>query len=76
MRPLIEHGYVYIAQPPLFKVSKGKKHFYAFSDEERDEKIAELGAAATFRDIRVSVRWIRSSFGRLQWTRNTGLCSG
>ena len=33
-------------------------------------------AAATFRDIRVSVRWIRSSFGRPQWTRNTGLCSG
>lgn len=45
MRPLIEHGYVYIAQPPLFKVSKGKKHFYAFSAEERDEKIAELGGS-------------------------------
>ena len=45
MRPLIEHGYIYIAQPPLFKVSKGKKHFYAFSDEERDEKIAELGGS-------------------------------
>lgn len=45
MRPLIEHGYVYIAQPPLFKVSKGKKHFYAFSDEERDKKIAELGGS-------------------------------
>lgn len=45
MRPLIENGYVYIAQPPLFKVSKGKKHFYAFSDEERDEKIAELGGS-------------------------------
>lgn len=45
MRPLIEHGYVYIAQPPLFKVSKGKKHFYAFSNEERDEKIAELGGS-------------------------------
>ena len=45
MRPLIEHGYVYIAQPPLFKVSKGKKHFYAFSDEERDEKITELGGS-------------------------------
>lgn len=45
MRPLIEHGYVYIAQPPLFKVSKGKKNFYAFSDEERDEKIAELGGS-------------------------------
>ncbi|MPM84042.1 DNA gyrase subunit B [bioreactor metagenome] len=43
MRPLIEEGHVYIAQPPLFKVSKGKKHFYAFSDEERDEQIEMLG---------------------------------
>ncbi|MDR1805746.1 MAG: DNA topoisomerase (ATP-hydrolyzing) subunit B [Clostridium sp.] len=45
MRPLVEHGYVYIAQPPLFKVSKGKKTFYAFSDEERDRQIAELGGS-------------------------------
>lgn len=45
MRPLIEHGYVYIAQPPLFKVSKGKKHMYAYSDEERDALIAELGGS-------------------------------
>ena len=45
MRPLIEHGYVYIAQPPLFKVSKCKKHLYAFSDEERDRQIAELGGS-------------------------------
>ena len=45
MRPLIERGYVYIAQPPLFKVSKGKKHMYAFSDEERDRQIAELGGS-------------------------------
>ncbi|MBQ7547718.1 MAG: DNA topoisomerase (ATP-hydrolyzing) subunit B [Clostridia bacterium] len=43
MRPLIETGHVYIAQPPLFKVSKGKKFAYAFSDEERDQKIEELG---------------------------------
>ncbi|MDE6470017.1 MAG: DNA topoisomerase (ATP-hydrolyzing) subunit B, partial [Eubacterium sp.] len=40
---IIEDGYVYLAQPPLFKVSKGKKSAYCFSDEERDEKIAELG---------------------------------
>lgn len=45
MRPLIEHGYVYIAQPPLFKVSKGKKHMYAYSDEERDALIAEMGGS-------------------------------
>ena len=37
MRPLIDNGHVYIAQPPLYKISKGKKHKYAFSDEERDE---------------------------------------
>ncbi len=43
MRPLIEEGHVYIAQPPLYKVSKGKKFAYAYSDEERDEKIEELG---------------------------------
>ena len=45
MRPLIDHGYVYIAQPPLFKVSKGKKSFYAFSDEERDKYIEDLGGS-------------------------------
>ena len=42
MRPLIEEGHVYIAQPPLFKVSRGKKVYYAFSDAERDRYIAEL----------------------------------
>lgn len=43
MPQIIEDGYVYLAQPPLFKVSKGKKSSYAFSDEERDAEIAELG---------------------------------
>ena len=42
MRPLINGGHVYIAQPPLFKVAKGKQVRYAFSDEERDAYIAEL----------------------------------
>ena len=46
MRPLIDEGHVYIAQPPLFRVSKGKKTFYAFSDEERDQYIEELGGNA------------------------------
>ncbi|MBQ5989166.1 MAG: DNA topoisomerase (ATP-hydrolyzing) subunit B [Oscillospiraceae bacterium] len=44
MRPLITNGNIYIAQPPLFKISKGKKFKYAFSDEERDRYIAEFEA--------------------------------
>ena len=47
MRPLIEQGHVYLAQPPLFKVSKGKKVRYAFSDEERDEFMAEFGGSGS-----------------------------
>lgn len=43
MRPLLEQGHVYCAQPPLFKVARGKQVRYAFSDEERDAYIAELG---------------------------------
>ena len=47
MRPLIEQGHVYLAQPPLFKVSKGKKVKYAFSDEERDQFMAEFGGSGS-----------------------------
>ncbi len=43
MRPLIEEGHVYLAQPPLFRVARGKQTRYAFSDAERDQYIAELG---------------------------------
>lgn len=43
MKPLVEGGYIYLAQPPLFKVQKGKKFKYAFSDEERDRLIEEMG---------------------------------
>jgi DNA gyrase subunit B len=39
---LVEGGHIYIAQPPLFKVSKGKTAKYAFSDNERDEIIADI----------------------------------
>ncbi len=43
MPQIIEHGYVYLAQPPLFKISKGKKSQYAFSDEQRDSIVEEFG---------------------------------
>ncbi len=43
MRRLIEEGHIYLAKPPLFKVHKGKQIRYAYSDEERDLYISELG---------------------------------
>ncbi len=42
MREMIEAGYVYIAQPPLYKVSVGKKHEYAYSDKELQQALARL----------------------------------
>lgn len=47
MRPLIEKGHVYIAQPPLYKISKNKQDFYVYSDEELAEKQAQIGRGGT-----------------------------
>ncbi len=43
MRPLIQHGNVFIAQPPLYLIRTGKKHTYAYSDEELQRKLDEVG---------------------------------
>ena len=53
MRPLITNGNVYIAQPPLFRVERKKKIYYAFSDEERDKYIAELSEDGKYKDVEV-----------------------
>ncbi|GIO28207.1 DNA gyrase subunit B [Ornithinibacillus bavariensis] len=45
MRPLIEHGYVYIAQPPLYKVQQGKAIYYAYDDKELEKILASLPQA-------------------------------
>ena len=45
MRPLIEGGHVYLAQPPLYKVYKGKHLRYAFSEEEKEKCVQELGVS-------------------------------
>lgn len=42
MHPLVEEGHVYIAQPPLFRITKNKRHYYAYSDNERDEIMTQL----------------------------------
>lgn len=42
MRPLVELGHVYIAQPPLYRITKGKEHKYAYSDIERDQILAKI----------------------------------
>ncbi len=47
MKQLIEDGHIYLAQPPLYKIMKGKKNYYAYSDAERDAIIAEIGEVGT-----------------------------
>ncbi len=43
MRPLIEEGHIFLAQPPLYRLTKNKQHYYAYSDAQRDELMKELG---------------------------------
>ena len=43
MRPLIENGHIYIAQPPLYNIKKGKQQYYAYSDQELNDILNEIG---------------------------------
>ena len=47
MPELIKQGHIYLAQPPLYRISKGQKHQYAYSDDERDKILAEVGNGAS-----------------------------
>ena len=63
MRPLIEHGYVYAAMPPLYKLVRGKTTRYAFSDEERTGSLRKCGRTIPM------PRWI--SAGTRAWVKWT-----
>lgn len=45
MRELVEKGYVYIAQPPLFRITKGRKEYYVYSEQERNDVVKRLGGS-------------------------------
>lgn len=51
MKPLVEFGHVYIAQPPLYKIAKSKKDYYVYSDKELEKKLDEIG-----RDGNISIQ--------------------
>ena len=47
MKQLIDAGYIYIAQPPLYKVKKGKREWYLYTERELDKKLKEIGREVT-----------------------------
>lgn len=47
MKPLVEQGYIYIAQPPLYKATRGQKDYYCYSEEQLTQLRAKLGPAAS-----------------------------
>jgi len=56
MRKLIELGYIYIAQPPLYKVSKAKETYYCYSDQELEELLKRIGSGAKCKGTRALER--------------------
>jgi DNA gyrase subunit B len=47
MKPLVEQGHIYVAMPPLYKVQKGKQAAYAYSDNEKEKLVAEMGESSS-----------------------------
>lgn len=70
MTPLIEKGFVYLAMPPLYKITLRKQEWYVYSDNERIAILKELGAEKIkllFSAIKVLVKWMVTSYGILLW---------
>ena len=79
MRPLVEAGHVYIALPPLYKMSKGKgkkeEVAYAWTDSELEELRRTFGRGATLQRYKGWGRWMRINYGKLPWTQKPVLDS-
>ncbi|NCS32412.1 type IIA DNA topoisomerase subunit B [bacterium] len=56
LKPLVENGYVYIAQPPLFRIKAGKEIRHVFSDEERDETVKALEKSTKMKPENMSIQ--------------------
>ncbi len=71
MRQIIEHGYIYIAQPPLFKIQQGKKIQYAYNEKELEKILAELPAQPKpgIQRYKGLGEMNQPSFGKRQWTQ-------
>ena len=77
MRPLIEAGYVYIAQPPLYRVKQGKTEEYCYTEEELQEIIGRLQLCLNplLLGIKVLGKWMQRNYGIQQWILINVHCS-
>lgn len=73
MPQLIESGKVYIAQPPLYRVEKNKKHYYVYDDAQLEELYKEIGeiTSKTYSGTKVWVKWTMTSSVTPPWPWST-----
>lgn len=73
MRPILEGGHVFAAQPPLFAINAGKKRYYAYSDEERDEVIDKIIEERRAKGLKIDPKEDRSKQAGVSISRYKGL---